>query len=91
MRRRACRAFGPLHLHLVLFDRMRFALFCFAATQPAALFECTPRFPRGGELQSARTGGLYCVQHCNIVQVSFVDELCEKNHPLSTYKFLEHY
>jgi hypothetical protein len=39
---------------LFLFDRMRFALFCFAATQPAALFECTPRFPRGGELQSAR-------------------------------------
>ena len=28
--------------------------FCFATTQPAALFECTPRFPRGGELQSAR-------------------------------------
>jgi hypothetical protein len=54
MRRRVCRTFGPLHLHLVLFDRMRFALCCFAATQPATLFECTPRFPRGGELQSAR-------------------------------------
>jgi hypothetical protein len=36
-------------------------------------------------------GGLYCVQHCNIVKTSFVDELCEKNHPLSTHKFLEHY
>ena len=46
--------FRPLRSFLVSFDRMQFACYCSATTQSATLFECTPSFPRGWEMQSAR-------------------------------------
>jgi hypothetical protein len=53
MRRRAYRAFSSVPCVHCFVQPNVLCLFCSAATQSATLFECTPRFPRGGGMQSA--------------------------------------